>query len=402
MVIDMQDSGFIQKVFQKIDKLDRGKIKGIMFELAKERELYKIVFESMVEGVIVINSDRRIILINKAMEDFISISKDRLYLEKIDCCKFDDEIRDVLNNSLSSNSKIINKEIYLTRTDKTFTISILPLLDGEDLIGHIVILVDITEKKLREIQLRQAESLAALTTLSAGVAHEIKNPLTSIDIHIQLFKKEIVKLKKKNIDIKNLKNLTVIVKEEIDRLNAIVQDFLFAVRPMSLSLRSENINDLVKELIEFLKYELIGKAIDVVLELDENISNISVDPKYLKQALLNIIKNAMEAIHERGEIRIKTQEDEDGDVLIHIKDSGEGIPDNMIDKIFEPYYTTRNFGTGLGLVIVYKIIRDLGGQIKVRSKEGKGTIFSIKLPAYEKKKRLLTYEGKDESKVANS
>jgi two-component system, sporulation sensor kinase E len=182
----MQYSGFMQKVFEKLDKLDQRKIKDIMVELSTEKELYKLVFDSMIEGVIVTNKDNKVILINRAMEEFISISEKRIHFQEVEYCNFDTEIKEYLDRALSGNRKVIEEEVYLHRTDKTFTLSILPLLNNGEKVGNVIIMVDITEKKMREIQLRQAESLAALTTLSAGVAHEIKNPLTSIDIHIQL------------------------------------------------------------------------------------------------------------------------------------------------------------------------------------------------------------------------
>jgi two-component system, sporulation sensor kinase E len=395
----MQYSGFMQKVFEKLDKLDQTKIKNIMIELTTEKELYKLVFDSMIEGVIVTNKDNKVILINRAMEEFISISEKRIHFQEVEYCNFDTEIKEHLDRALSENRKVIEEEVYLHRTDKTFTLSILPLLSNGEKAGNVIIMVDITEKKMREIQLRQAESLAALTTLSAGVAHEIKNPLTSIDIHIQLLNREIQKFKPE--EVKNIQNLLVIVKEEIDRLNSIVQDFLFAVRPMSMTMSQENINEILLELIDFLKYELEEAEINVILDLDEDAPTVMVDPKYLKQALLNIIKNAIEAIHDGGEIRIGTEGGPDGDVVVNIADSGEGIPENIVGKIFEPYFTTRKSGTGLGLVIVYKIIQELGGDIKISSKEGEGTVFSVKLPVVDKKKKLLTYEESNEGEIAD-
>ncbi|HUT65572.1 MAG TPA: ATP-binding protein [Spirochaetota bacterium] len=395
----MQDSGFIQKVFKKFDKLDPGKIKKIMIELSTEKELYRLVFESMIEGVIVTDRDNKIILINRAMEEFLAIPKERAYSQQLEYCNFDPEVKGLLDDATEKNERIIDREIHLGRTNKAFTLTVLPLLHNDENVGNIIILVDITEKKEREIQLRQAESLAALTTLSAGVAHEIKNPLASIDIHIQLLRKEIAKRKGENI--KNMENLLVIVKEEIDRLNSIVQDFLFAVRPMNMNLSRESINEIIKEMMDFLKYELQEADISVMLEFEEGLPEVSVDPKYLKQALLNVVKNSIEALDGGGRLNVKTEEASDGDVLIHIIDNGKGIPENIMGKIFEPYFTTRNFGTGLGLVIVYKIIKELGGDIKVSSKENEGTAFSIKLPVLEKKKRLLTYEEKDESKAVS-
>ncbi len=402
----MEFSGFIQKVFEKIDKLDKEKIKEIIRELSAEKELYRIVFDSMIEGVIVTNWEKKVILINRAMEDFISVPKQKVLNRELCECKFDPEIEEVIEEGIADEKKIIDREVHVASKDKTFLVSVLPLKDDDRYLGHIIILVDITEKRQREIQLRRAESLAALTTLSAGVAHEIKNPLTSIDIHIQLLKKEMRLIKEQIGDserVESIEKMISIIKEEIDRLNSIVQDFLFAVRPMSITLSKENINNLILDTVDFLKYELQQKGIKVTLDLDDNLPLIMVDPKYLHQALLNIIKNAMQAInHENGEIKIKTEEDISGDVLVHIADNGEGIPEHLMQKIFEPYFTTRKSGTGLGLVIVYKIIKELGGDIRLRSKEGKGTIFTIKLPVYEKRKKLLTYEVKNETQVADS
>ena len=395
----MQNSGFIQKVFEKIDKLDAVKIRQIISELSTEKELYKLAFDSLIEGVIVTNRDNKVILANRTMEEFISIPIERIYSREIGYCNFDPEIKEVLDEALTGSDKAVDREIHLGRTDQRIILSVLPLLGNGEAAGHVIIFVDITEKRVREMQLRQAEGLAALTTLSAGVAHEIKNPLTSIDIHIQLMKKEIAKLEGE--ETKNMSNLLVIVKEEVDRLNSIVQDFLFAVRPMSMSTSMEDINEIVKEMAQFLQYEVEEEDIEFVLDLNEDLPRVVVDPKYLKQAFLNVIKNAIEAIHEKGEIHIKTESTEEGDVVVHIVDNGEGIPESRMGKIYDPYFTTKKFGSGLGLVIVYKIIKELGGKLKVKSKEGVGTRFSIELPVLEKKKKLLTYEEKDESKALN-
>lgn len=283
----MEYTGFMKKVFQKLDKLDFERIKDIMEELNTEKELYRLVFDSMIEGVIVTNRDNKIILMNKRMEDIIGTPADRALNIDITECNLTPELKDVIVNALINNERVLEKEVNISRNDKTFTITILPLVHNGDTEGNIIILMDITEKKMREFQLRQAESLAALTTLSAGVAHEIKNPLASIDIHIQLINREISKFKEE--DVKNIKNLLAIVKEEIDRLNSIVQDFLFAVRPMNFNLSNENINDIIKDMIDFLKYELMDADIEVIYELDDNLPPVLVDPKYLKQALLIII-----------------------------------------------------------------------------------------------------------------
>jgi PAS domain S-box-containing protein len=397
----MAQSPFIQKVFDKFDKLDRAKLRKIMLELSAEKDLYQLVFDSMTEGVIVTNKDNQIILVNRAMTEFIGIPRNKIYLNHIEECSFDPEIKELLNILPPESSKVIEREVNLRRTGKTFHISVMPLMHHKEYEGRIILLVDVTEKKEKETQLRQAESLAALTTLSAGVAHEIKNPLTSIDIHIQLLKRELNKMDGEKAG--NMEGLLAVVKEEVDRLNSIVQDFLFAVRPMSMSPDREDVNQLVQELAEFLKYELIEHNIDLVLDLDESLPQLIIDAKYLKQALLNVLKNAIEAIQDGGgRITVRTTQDAGGDIVIDIVDNGKGISEEHMNKIFEPYFTTRKFGTGLGLVIVYKIIKEFGGEIKVRSEEGEGTTFSITLPVYEKKSKLLTYEEKNEGQAADS
>jgi len=183
-----------------------------------------------------------------------------------------------------------------------------------------------------------------------------------------------------------------ILNEEVDRLNRIVVDFLFAARPMTLELREGNINSLIAELAEFIRAELEQSNIRLFLELDENLPPALIDERYMKQALLNLIKNAQAAMPNGGLLTIATQVS-DNEIRISVCDTGVGISAESLAKIFEPYFTTKDNGTGLGLTLVYKIIKEHHGEIAVESREGEGTNFEIILPVYRKKKRLIAYEG---------
>ena len=161
---------------------------------------------------------------------------------------------------------------------------------------------------------------------------------------------------------------------------------------MLLELREKNINPIINELAEFIRAELEESRIRLLLELDEKLPPALIDERYMKQALLNLIKNAQAAMPNGGLLTIATQTS-DNEIRISLCDTGAGINEENLKKIFEPYFTTRDNGTGLGLTMVFKIIREHRGEISVESREGGGTDFEIILPVHQKEMRLLTYEG---------
>jgi signal transduction histidine kinase len=249
---------------------------------------------------------------------------------------------------------------------------------------------DITEKRRKEAQLRRAESLASLTTLAAGVAHEIKNPLGSLSIHIQLIRKALKG--KEAIEASLIERHLGVVDEEIDRLNKIVVDFLFAVRPMDVQLRESDPGQLVAGVAEFIRPEAEKTGIMVELDIAESLPRMALDERLMKQAILNLVKNALAAMPGGGKLRLSAQRVED-EVRIGIEDSGVGISEADLPKIFEPYFTTKENGTGLGLTITFKIVREHDGEISVTSRPGQGSSFVIILPVPQKERRLLPYDG---------
>jgi signal transduction histidine kinase len=246
---------------------------------------------------------------------------------------------------------------------------------------------DITEKVKREALMRRMENLASLTTLAAGVAHEIKNPLGSLSIHIQLIQKTLASGGAKYN--KAIDKYLSVVNEEIGRLNQIVVDFLFAVRPMDMDLRYGDINTLITGVAEFVSFELTAAGIACVLDLQEDLPFVNFDERFMKQALLNLIKNAIAAMHGGGKLAIKTAVLDGENVLITVADTGTGISEETLPKIFEPYFTTRETGSGLGLTLVFKIIREHQGEITVKSRPGEGSAFTITLPVPQKERRLI-------------
>ncbi len=382
---------FIQKALKKLSKLDQEQIRTLIHDIASENELLEVVLDSMMDGVIVADKDNRVILVNKAAERMLPLRYADIYDRIIWEILNDDEIAQFIRFYLVNNERISDKEFTLDigGRPQILSCSILPLVRYGKIRGNIFHIKNITEKKSREARLRRAESLASLTTLAAGVAHEIKNPLGSIGIHIQLIQKA---LQKESFEKDTIEHYLDIVNEEIDRLNKIVVDFLFAVKPMDTKLEEADLNAIIRELLDFLKFEFEQERVQVVENLSPDIPYLLLDAKYIKQALLNIIKNALSAMQGGGTLTVATKKQGD-EVLLSIADTGTGIQEDILEKIFEPYFTTKEFGSGLGLTLVYKIVKEHMAEISLESKVNQGTTFFISFPIPQKEKMLIGWKG---------
>ncbi|MBN2534309.1 MAG: PAS domain-containing protein [Spirochaetales bacterium] len=379
---------FVKRALEKFEKLENNQVKKILRDISGENELLEAVLYSLEYGVIVVDRNHRILFVNKSSRRLIPlINGDIVDLVVWDAVE-DKEISLFLIDSLSKQEKVFDRDFTLGNGhQRTISFSLMPLVREKKIHGNLIYIEDVTEKRTREARLRRAESLASLTTLTAGVAHEIKNPLGSIGIHIQLIQKQIKE--KDTIETKEIREALDVINEEVTRLNRIVLDFLFAVRPMDSKPELKDFNILVTDLLQFLKYELEEAHVELNVDLGK-IPFIEMDEKYIKQALLNIIQNALSAMPDGGTLTVKTFV-EDENVFIEIKDTGTGIPDEIQDKIFEPYFTTKDFGSGLGLTLVYKIIKEHLGEIFIHSKQGIGTSFIISFPIPQKERRLLEF-----------
>jgi two-component system, sporulation sensor kinase E len=382
---------FIERALERLPKLDDDQIRSLIRQVSSENDLLGIVLESMTDGLVVLDSSHSVILYNKAADRLLPFNRDDIserYLWEVIA---DREIADFFESSLESQDRISDKQFTLDTGGgiRIISCSIMPLVQAGEVLGSLIHTEDVTDKRSREARLRRAESLAALTTLAAGVAHEIKNPLGSIGIHIQLIQKSLAA--QQSADQESISKYLEVVMEEVERLNGIVIDFLFAVRPMNTELERRELNALVHDTIEFVKFELEEAGVSVEESYTEPLPNLDLDEKYIKQALLNIIKNAIGAMPKGGELLIRTIIDA-GDVVLQISDTGVGVPDENIAKIFEPYFTTKEFGSGLGLTVVYKIIQEHGGEITLSSKKGEGTTFSLSFPVPAGERKLIEWE----------
>jgi signal transduction histidine kinase len=383
---------FIKRALRKLNKLTKEQVHELLVNSAVEIERLETVLDSLTEGILVCDKKHGLIMANKRSKRFLPINCDEP--GPIWTLVHDIKVSVFLETILQSGDHVEDREFNVENLDKErlLSFSISPLVKEGRVSGSLIRIEDITEKRKKEAQLRRMESLASLTTLAAGVAHEIKNPLGSLSIHVQLIQKALTAHKEEFAEYFSIFDKYLgVVNEEIDRLNRIVVDFLFAVRPMNMEPREAQLNDLIRDLADFVSFELEENNIKCILDLRE-IPLIQFDERYMKQALLNLIKNAIAAMPQGGTLSIKTHA-HDTEVLLIVTDAGIGISEENISKIFEPYWTTKATGSGLGLTLVYKIVKEHRGEIIVKSKEGEGSSFIISLPIPQKDRRLLSYNG---------
>ena len=384
---------FFDKFLKSFDKVSDNEKKRIFERLSDLCYSQNTIIENLEEGIISIDINGIIQGINKKACFLFSIPRNSeneplsKYLSETETGKI---ILELIKEN-DSNTKLLKDE----DNKRILQINIFPLGESGRIIGTLIKAFDITQTYENSQKLKRAEQLASLTTLAAGVAHEIKNPLGSISIYIQLIEKII----KKNIDNSSqcfveLKDYCAIIKEEIGRLEDTINSFLFSVRKLELNLEEININSLILSTIDFLKYEIENNNINIEIKFDKDNLILRIDERYIKQSLINIIQNAIDSILEKNEknykkeiqIKLKTI---DNYALIIVKDNGIGIKEDMLPKIFEPYFTTKRHGTGLGLTNVARIIEAHNGNINIESEYNKGTKVIIKLPLMQENQKFL-------------
>ncbi len=410
-------AGFLEKLIGRLGRIGPEEVQNYFLRLAQEKGFLETVFNAIQEGIIVADLKGRITYLNDAacelfgMEGAESIGK-----------RLDERVRGLDWQALTQSDGPISRDLEIFYPANRFiNFYIVPLIierreeetvagvadpgrrnragaDGttakagnvsyspSERVGHAIILRDITESRRSAQQTLESEKLNALTLLAAGVAHEIGNPLNSLNIHLQLIDRKVRELDGPSQP--ELQESVEIARAEIGRLDSIITQFLRAIRPTKPQLRPENVNTIVDETVRFFAPEIQDRDIVVEQELRPDLPLLQLDRDQIKQAFYNVIKNSLEAMKRRGILRIRT--DMDGShVLISFIDTGGGISAQNLSQVFEPYFTTKTSGTGLGLLIVRRIVREHGGELSIQSHEGKGLTLTIRLPYMDQRVRML-------------
>ena len=385
----------LDNVLGRLDDLDQQNLTILVQRLARERRLLETVFNTIREGIMVIGHGGVIDYANAAAEELLGFpAKD---VGKAVLWKCVPELARTLHFAGDGDLRElsgISREVELTYPkERVLNVYIVPLhvessLDGDDEDSrHAVILSDITEEKESARQRIESEKVQSIIDLSAGVAHELGNPLNSITIHLQLAKKQLEKMEEGPRREKVEKALSVCV-DEVERLDGIIKHFLEAVRPKEPDFADIDLVAVLEESLEFLGQELTDAGLSVDVDLGSGLPPVMGDRDQLKQVFFNILKNAREATPAGGNIRIRTYADDEF-AYVQIGDNGQGIDQSDMSRIFRPYFTTKQNGNGLGMMVVQRIMRAHGGKIGIDSRRGKGTVVTLQFPQKQRRVRML-------------
>jgi len=391
-------AGFLEKLIGRLGKIGPEEVQNYLLRLAQEKGFLETVFNAIQEGIVVTDSSGRITYLNDAACELFGLDGEDSIGKLLE-----ERVRGLDWNALTHSGGPVTRDLEIFYPSNRFiNFYIVPLMiesrldrnenaaaDGRgysEQVGYAIIMRDITESRRTAEKTIESERLNALTLLAAGVAHELGNPLNSLNIHLQLMERQARKLKGKERD--ELQHSIEICRGEINRLDSIVTQFLRAIRPSRPQLQPENINIIVEEAVRFFSAEIEARDIVVETELRSDLPLLQLDRAQMKQAFYNVIKNSFEAMKRRGILRIRTDMDE-SHVRVSFIDTGGGMSAETLSHVFEPYYTTKERGTGLGLLIVRRIVREHGGELAIESTEGKGLTLTIRLPFREQRVRML-------------
>ena len=380
-------SNFLDKVLGRIGRLDAHGLQTVVRRLARERDFLETLFNIIEDGVLVLDENGRILYFNQAVTKLLGLQQGaegqtiERYLPELEWEKLA-----ALDRAGGPGVARHEFEVNYPRP-RVISLYAAPL-DGEATgsSGLALILHDATEARLKTFEAIESERMQALTLLAASVAHEIGNPLNALHIHLQLIERELRNLKSK--DTGKIQNYVGVAKGEIARLDYIVRQFLDAIRPTAPKFVLSQLNDVVRATIELLRPEIDNRGIVFEQKLLRQLPQVRMDPAQIQQALVNLVRNALQAMTKGGVLRLQTGQSSEN-VWVSVADTGSGIPADHVKRIFEPFYTTKKKGSGLGLMIVQRIVRDHGGGIELESRVDEGSTFRIWLPLHERGPRLL-------------
>ncbi len=342
--------------------------------LQDTRALAGEIVSTMPEGIVVCGPDSRVSFINAIAERMLDVRESKSKGKKA-ADLLPSDLWD-LHKLLGKGHPVVEKELELQQVDgqmmpATAAITEIRTEDG-GYVGLLILLRDLSQIRQLQEEVRKKDKMAAIGRLAAGVAHEVRNPLSSIKGYATYFG-SLFPAESEN------RKAAQVMTAEVDRLNRVISELLEMTRPADIKLSETKIADLLESSLRLVKQEADAANVRIVTEIDHALESVQVDPDRLTQALINLYVNAIQAMPQGGTLDVGARKIQDT-LILSIKDTGSGLPEDAQKKIFDPYFTTKTTGTGLGLAIVQKIVEAHGGSIEIEHTGPGGTHFVLRIP----------------------
>jgi signal transduction histidine kinase len=384
---------FVHKLLSRLDKVDRDSVSSYVRGLADRKTVYEEILNQLEDAVLVIDGDGALQYANRQALVWLEIPSKGWEGQFVEDYIVDFDLKNfILKDIQTLNDKKTAELPVLLGQELSLRVSVMPLENSEPS-AYLITLRDNTRARQNILGAEKFARIESLLKLTSGIAHEIGNPLNSIGIHLQVLRKQLkdVSSSKKEMFEKGLD----VISAETARLDHIVKNFLKAARKPPLRFKLEDLNRIAEEALQFMGEELRKNDIQYRFDGDEALPPFLMDRDRLYQVCINLIINAMEAMPRGGSLRVAISH-KDKIAMLTFKDEGIGIPDEDLPHIFEPYFTTKKEGSGLGLMTVLNAVTDHGGKIEVFSKPKKGSTFVILLPVRAPKLQLPQYKTRQE------
>jgi PAS domain S-box-containing protein len=385
-------AGFLEQLLRRIDRIDPGSLQTHFLRLAREKGLLETILQSIREGLVVVDGEGKVAYANEAVARLLGGDADQMVGVSLDKALPTLDWEGLMGLDPEAWTHMVNREIEVAYPEQRiveFYVVPLQVVQGaeEDAEGALILLRDVTAEREREESTVESKRLEAITLLAAGVAHEIGNPLNSLNIHLQIMERELGDIQDEEIR-ESLRELVTVSSGEIQRLDKIIHSFLRALRPTAPQREPVDVGELVEETLRAMEREVADRGVWVEREIPDELPPLHLDKGQMLQAFYNITRNALQAMTDGGILTVKIKVS-DGLVAVSFCDTGSGIQAEDLGMVFDAYHTTKEEGTGLGLMIVQRIMQDHGGQIEIESRPKQGTNVTLLLPRFEQRIRLL-------------
>jgi signal transduction histidine kinase len=372
------------RLLGRVEDLDSKNLAILARRIDRERNLMETVLETLREGVLVLGDDNRIAYANPAALALTGIGDEAA--SAAEPARFPPELAAALEPVPDGSAR--SREVEVTypenRILRVHVASVEGPAAGAPL--RIAVLADISAERLQTEDRVESERIDSIMTLAAGVAHEIGNPLNAMAIHLELLRRRLAGLGQEAS--KAMESVNVL-ESEVRRLDGIVRNFLGAVRPSRPDLSEVQLLEVVAASLALLKDQLGQLGVRATVDVAGELPVVLADHGQVQQALFNVIKNALEAMDRGGELTVRARSEDDW-VVLEVADTGVGIPSDKLTRVFDAYYTTKSDGSGLGLLIVLRILRAHGGRVDIASEPGKGTTVTLRFPQRHRRVRRLS------------